>query len=233
MHKFMFRPNTLDRHIYAQVVAQNEYRLPRSLSEDDVVIDVGGHIGSFAYAAHMRGSRNIHVYEAHPENAKMCMTNLNLPGIVVYNKGVWRSDQGDEYTLSHTGFDYTPQGVNTGGGNVLWTENATQTLEAVSLDSILREFEHVHTLKVDAETSEFPILLTSSELHRVSYIVGEFHEVNGLFDAGSIPEHAAIEGYTSFTIEQLAMCLQLFGFVTNFQRFTPTSHIGLFFARRV
>ena len=40
-----FRPGTLDRMIFDGVVALDEYRLPECFELDDVVVDVGAHIG--------------------------------------------------------------------------------------------------------------------------------------------------------------------------------------------
>jgi hypothetical protein len=51
-----FRPGTLDRLIFDSVVAHNEYRLPERFEPPDVVVDVGGHIGTFAYAVARRAS---------------------------------------------------------------------------------------------------------------------------------------------------------------------------------
>src|ERR1051326_1052387 len=44
-----FRHNTLDRAIFNGVVLFNEYQLPARFAPEDIVIDVGAHIGSFAY----------------------------------------------------------------------------------------------------------------------------------------------------------------------------------------
>lgn len=38
------------------VVPQSEYRLPPNLEPEDVIVDVGGHIGVFNYACLTRGA---------------------------------------------------------------------------------------------------------------------------------------------------------------------------------
>ena len=41
-----FRPGTMDRAIFTAVFTENEYRLPPRFAPTDVIVDVGGHIGS-------------------------------------------------------------------------------------------------------------------------------------------------------------------------------------------
>src|SRR4051812_882477 len=59
-HPFVFRPDTQDEGVFHAVNTHNEYRLPQAFRADDVIIDIGMHIGSFCYAALTRGSN--HVY---------------------------------------------------------------------------------------------------------------------------------------------------------------------------
>ena len=53
---FCLRPGTNDEAIYNSVVTQNEYRLPKALQLDAVVVDIGVHIGSFSHLALTRGA---------------------------------------------------------------------------------------------------------------------------------------------------------------------------------
>src|SRR5215217_6544055 len=41
------RPDTMDDAIFREVVQGNEYRLPEKIRDDDIVVDIGAHIGSF------------------------------------------------------------------------------------------------------------------------------------------------------------------------------------------
>src|SRR5580700_1537028 len=67
-HPFVFRPNTHDEGVFHAVNTHNEYRLPETFRADDVIIDIGTHIGSFCYAALVRGSNHVYGFEASPEN---------------------------------------------------------------------------------------------------------------------------------------------------------------------
>ena len=71
-----FRPGTLDRMIFDGVVALDEYRLPERFEPDDVVVDVGGHIGSFAYAVVRRGGK--HVWSIEPDRTNCAFAAEHL-----------------------------------------------------------------------------------------------------------------------------------------------------------
>ena len=71
-----FRPGTLDQSIFDGVVALDEYRLPERFGPDDIVVDVGAHIGSFAYAVVLRGGK--HVWSIEPDRAN-CASAADRP----------------------------------------------------------------------------------------------------------------------------------------------------------
>ena len=55
-HGFRFREGTFDDWVFRSVVEENEYSLPERFEPDDVILDVGMHIGSFCHAAALRGA---------------------------------------------------------------------------------------------------------------------------------------------------------------------------------
>ena len=233
-----FRPGTLDAYIWYNIVERNEYNLPEEFNEDDVIIDIGAHIGAFSYACWQRGAREVHAYEALHDNYKVLVKNTEGTFIVPYNLAVWRSDINYPYVLRHTGSSFLSDGrENTGGGNVFWTEGSSIKIPAIALDTILSTVDKVRLLKLDCESAEWPILFTSTQLHRVEMIIGEYHEVNGVNDKGVIPEHARITGIDSFSIDILKQHLERQGFVVeiysdyyNKDGIITLSHIGKFLA---
>lgn len=52
------RDGTVDLEVWQAMNDRNEYRLGR-LEPTDRVVDIGAHIGAFAFKAHSLGSRNI------------------------------------------------------------------------------------------------------------------------------------------------------------------------------
>src|SRR5262249_10566010 len=154
---------------------------------NDVVVDVGAHIGTFSYIAQIRGSREVYCYEAAEQNFELLQRNLSrLPGIHLFHRAVWRSDGGAVRELVVSGANGPNTGANSVMAGGLVVDFPAQTVsndptsspvKAVPLDEILASFLRVKLLKLDCEGSEFPILLTSRELHKVERIVAEVHEV--------------------------------------------------------
>jgi FkbM family methyltransferase len=233
---FTFRPGTLDEQIYCAVVDWNEYELPDAFRPDDVVLDVGAHIGSFCLAALSRGANRVYAFEAEPANYEIARKHLRPFGeraVLTYG-AVWRSDGRGPKSLGYHYPDPT-QSANSGGGNVVWSEGETQ-IPTIPFDTVLyaatNEGERrVRFLKIDCEGSEFPILLTSNRLGLIDEIAGEFHEFGGDHDEYPMPVPARVEGVSRFTIHELAAKLRADGFTVNWRRNDQTN-IGLFRALR-
>ena len=232
-HSFHFREGTLDERMFQAVSLYNEYRLPDSFEPDDIIVDVGTHIGSFCYAALERGSNCVHGFEADEANFVCATQNLqNFGGrVTLQQKALWRSD-GPATTLRF----FAPRDcANTGGGNVVWNEGE-QEVQAIPFDDAIRAITRdgryrVRLLKIDCEGSEFPILLTSRTLHLIDRIVGEYHEFHGDRDDYPIPAIARVDGFDRFTIDELTTFLRRAGFEVESTRDGETN-MGLFFATR-
>ncbi len=251
-----FRPGTIDRLIFIDVVAVNEYGLPDHFDPADVVIDVGAHIGCFAYAALRRGCRHVWAFEPDREKCRLARADLQAylgtGRLRLSHRAVWRSD-GDDDQLRFDGYQPFPasfagmQGVvNTGNGSVLWGHG--EPVDKMALDAIIDEIVRdragrgrVRLLKLDCEGAEWPILLTSQRLSLIDEIVGEFHELGG--DALEIgegrPQTPLIFSSTRvsrFIIDELTRCLDDAGFdVTHRRHQRPDGALeglGLFFAKR-
>ena len=231
-HPFTFRPGTHDRAVFLSVNQHDEYRLPDTFRPQDVIVDIGTHIGSFCYAALKRGSNNVYGFEAEESNYARASENLRpFDGRVrLRNEAVWRSDE----TVDKLTFTPSTDEANTAGGNV-WSGGAVE-VKAIAFDEVIREAtdggaKRVRMLKVDCEGSEFPILFTSHSLHLVDDIRGEYHEFGGEHDEHVIPEAMKVEGYERFTISELTDVLQRAGFSVTSVRHGD-SNMGLFFATR-
>jgi len=160
--------NTWDNTIFTSCFIENEYEV-ENLKEDDVVIDLGTHIGSFSRLCYIKGSRQIYGYEVDKTNFDVYQQNAK-EGITSYNKAVWRSDI-DVDTIK---FDTNIVDYNTGMGTAFGINGIE--VECVKFDDVLAPFKSIRLVKIDVEGSEYPILYTSKQLHKVKEIVGEFHE---------------------------------------------------------
>jgi hypothetical protein len=74
------------------------------------------------------------------------------------------------------------------------------TASVIDLDSVLRRFDQIHILKLDCEGSEYPILMTCTELHRVEHILGEWHHVNDQWSIESLKRHLEGIGFEVYRI---------------------------------
>lgn len=249
-----FRPGTLDRLIFDSVVAHDEYRLPAHFEPGDVVIDVGAHIGSFAYAVALRGGK--HVWSIEPDGANCALASGHLRSYVdrgyvrLIQAAVWRSDPNDD-ELRFDGYQALPRSypgmegvVNTGGGSVVW--GLGEPVAKIAFDNVVdlatsRGARRVRLVKLDCEGAEWPIVLTSHRLHLIEEIVGEFHELGGpLLEIGEDrPSSARVfdsDRVEGFTIEELARFLRDAGFGVTYSRHVrpdgAVEGLGLFFATR-
>lgn len=241
----LLRPGTFDYNIWCQ--AENEYAtLPVAFGPGEIVLDVGCHTGAVCELAARRGATVIG-FEASWQNYGLAVLNtLALPEVILRYGAVWRSDVATDCRT----FSPSADTGNTGGGSVLfatdedhWAARPSEgeqpapqgtalqkhEVTTIRLDDVLMEFGHVRFLKLDVEGAEFPILLTSHQLGRVSELGGEYHELD---DAGMERLAAAARvGSERYTGELLRRCLHDAGFEDV--AFRPTvSGRGLFFARR-
>ena len=203
-HKFYARPGTSDLEIFTLVVDQNEYNLPPQFQPDDIVIDIGAHIGGFSYASLERGAGKVYAFEAHPKNHEIASKNVERFGARVScrQQAVWRSDQPSQFLYNED----LAGNSNPGGISLLWNDKG-EAVETISLDQILAEASEgfqkpIRLLKIDCEGSEYPILFTSTQLQIVEEICGEYHEVS----AERIPERAKVpgkfEGFDRFALKE-------------------------------
>ncbi len=241
MPQFHFRPGTLDEAIFRDVVGNNEYQLPDEFQADDIIIDIGAHIGSFSYACLIRGALKVYAVEAVKENYELLQANLAQWGNRVESiwAAAWRSDAGEEESRAYSEFSWADGILNTAGASVVF-DVGSYRVPTIAFDKIVGiasegYLRPIRLLKVDAEGSEWPILFTSRYLHLMQEICGEFHEIGGEYDHHALPFQ--IRGYERYTIQELTRFLSQQGFDVRHQRSIQSngvpSHMGLFFAQRI
>jgi len=240
--------------IFNGVVALNEYRLPPRLAAGDIVIDVGAHIGSFAYAVVLRGGEHVCSIEPDPVNCTFAADNLrpyiDKGYVQLMEHAVWRSDPNDD-ELRFDGYHPFPKSfagmegvINTGDGSVIW--GVGEPVAKVAFDDVVdrvtnRGERRVRLLKLDCEGAEWPIVLTSRRLQLIDEIVGEFHELGGPFleigeDRPSKAQVFHSDRVAAFTIDEFVRCLRDAGFYVTYRRHRrpdgALEGLGLFFAKR-
>jgi FkbM family methyltransferase len=236
---FSFRPGTQDAEVFREVVEVNSYGLPDAFRGDEVVVDIGANVGAFAYAALVRGAREVHAFEADRANFECAARNLSPFGdrVRLHHAAVWRSDRRDGVLY----FNFLrADAARSGCGHVLDADQG-QSVRAEPLDDVIRSLtrggRRIDLLKIDCEGAEYPILLTSRLLHRIDRLVGEFHNFASGTPEGhpfcSIPERAKVAGYDRFTDAELIPFLRRRGFDVTVRRHETVPHLlGVFDAAR-
>lgn len=206
----MYRTQT-EKDIWYSIAVMNEYRL-WELAADDVVIDIGAHVGAFSHLAYRKGSRSIYAFEIDPNHVKAGYTNLvgMEDGVLFHHAAVVRGDMHRKRQYHYAG---------------AWNSFAEvgSPVESISLDEILAPHERVRFLKIDCEGCEFPILYTSTLLHKVDEIAGEYHLVDGTpSELKNLPHPISVEALQDFLVAQ--------GFSVEVVRSTDVN--GNFYAKR-
>lgn len=156
-----------DNWIYDKVYVQNEYGV-EDFQKEDIVIDIGAHKGYFAKLCMDKGCKQIHCFEPELQNYECLINNLKdythfQPyNIAVLNK---RGEKNFSVVL----------GKST-GLHSFYQKGIETKVQTIGLDDILINFIKVSLLKIDAEGSEFEILMKSKLLFKVDKIVGEYHD---------------------------------------------------------
>lgn len=174
---------TWDDGIFNEVNAFNCYKLPNHFRSDDVIVDLGAHIGSFAYACVNRGAGRVVCFEPDECNFQKLSENTSrfMSSVSIRNSAVWRSDQ-DVESIGMVQFDRDNSESNTGGGTIM-SGSGSKQVPVVKFDDVISDIGvPIRILKLDVEGSEYPILYTSKNLNMIQQIVMEYH---GLGDVGS------------------------------------------------
>lgn len=231
------RPGTQDEHVFREVLAANEYRLPERFKKTDVIIDVGAHIGITSVCCLFRGAGTVYCYEPDADNFVLLQENLGgHKGAHAIRAAIWRSD----IPVQQISFSGYPGGYNA-CGTVLPGFGVSGLREnipvaAVGLDQAIYKAVgdrgKVRLLKIDCEGSEYPVLYSSRRLHQIEEMVGEIHEL-----VGKYPPSALVPGYESKTnMKGLVQHLRNHGFeVIVSQRNTHDLPVKCydFFAKRI
>lgn len=82
-----------EKDTWMSVCVQDEYQSPR-FKPDELVVDIGSHMGSFAMRAWINGSRRIHCWE--PDEIRWPAWEINLAGcygIELHRENAWPLDR--------------------------------------------------------------------------------------------------------------------------------------------
>ena len=177
MSDFKFRHGTFDASIFNHVYEQNEYEIASLKGKR--VLDIGGHIGSFALKAISRNVDHVVSFEPNQENYDLLFQNLmGFENSEIHRLAITRSDKPVEVR-----FEACDNPVNSGGGCSV--TGLGEVVPSMSLDDAIDKWD-ANVIKIDAEGAEFPALYICTKLDQIETIFGEFHNAVGTVGMGKI-----------------------------------------------
>ena len=171
---------TVDLYMAVSCIIWQQYEHPEyKIDRESVVLDIGGHIGSFALWA-SRSAGKVVVFEPERDNFEALKRNIrNNPAnnITAVNQAV--SAKTGQINLFRNK-------VNSAAHSVLSTSSEAMKVDSISLDDIFKRYEIAtcHFMKMDCEGAEFDIITGASleTLRKIQRISMEYHEGYNLDD---------------------------------------------------
>lgn len=143
------------------------------ISAGDVVVDIGGNIGFFAYWSILKGSKHVHIFEPTLELCKKMSIFLENNPVTIYNEAVWSKNASLLLTTSESSFynsiSYT---------DIPLQKNEAELCKSVVLENWASDNNiKIDFLKIDCEGCEWEILPTMNPefLSSIPKIVLEYH----------------------------------------------------------
>lgn len=178
-------------------LSNNIYPLDQIAFEPgDTVLDLGGHVGIVSiYLAKKYPFIQIYSYEPTPANYEHFLLNLEaneVQNVEVSNKAVTQDGRSLNMIAR---FEINSGGATSNLRDMSLPNHSYFKAESTTLDAIFtdRDIRRCKLLKIDIEGSEHEVLLNSSCLSKVEYLIGEFHINDNLeqkgYSIGSLHEH--------------------------------------------
>lgn len=197
--KLAIREKTFDAYIMWEVFTKKVYeRKGFEIKPNDIVLDIGAHIGTFAvYAAQKARQGAVFAFEPEPENFDFLRKNKiinRLQNLKTYNLGV--NSAGKDFVL------YISRSNTAGHSSFPDTSAEKITVKAITLEEIIKKnkLNRVNYLKMDAEGAEFDIILNTPKfiLKRVDKIVMEYHDFSSEHNHKDIIQYLESCGFEVF-----------------------------------
>ena len=168
------RTNSTDLMAFTHVWLLGEYSKPGfEINENDVVVDIGAHIGLFALLASQFCKRGrIFCYEPVPENFDLMLKNIrenNINNITAFNLAVSQNEQRVKIFLN----------TDQSGHSMFLPSNNFLQANSTTLKKIFDEnnIDRCNFLKLDCEGAEYEIIqsLPDSYFNKIEKMIIEYH----------------------------------------------------------
>jgi FkbM family methyltransferase len=186
MRPFGDTEKNMDLQVIKEIFEENVYHLTvDKLNGSKVVIDLGGHIGTFSLMAAALGAEVI-ALEPNKDNADLLEMNAAWNNfehkIKVIRNAVYPNNSPVEMDN-----DYSDSMVKELAGMATWASKVSQKervetfmASTITLEKIMSDIPEVDFLKIDIEWSEYKIIPTITEdmMKKIKFIAIEFHGVD-------------------------------------------------------
>jgi len=168
------RVKSTDLMALVNVWIKNEYEIDDfSISDNDSIIDIGGHIGLFSLLVSQKSKcTNIYSFEPIKDNFDMLKTNLelnNIKNVFPFNLAVSKNSDRVNLFLSD----------DESAHSIISKESESITVKSISLQKIFDEnkIDTCKLLKLDCEGAEYEIIesLPSEYLDKIQNMAIEYH----------------------------------------------------------
>lgn len=187
--KYIIRPGSADATILNEVWIKKLYT-PKGfeIKENDIVIDVGAHIGIFStFAAFYAKKGLVYSFEPLKENFYLLEKNVKinkLKNIKFFNKGLGKKQKFVKL--------YIFENKASNSTKIFENKNNYVLICLVELKKIIDKInKKINLLKIDCEGCEYEVLfnLPSSYFEKIDKIVLEFHDINKKYNYKTISAH--------------------------------------------
>jgi FkbM family methyltransferase len=216
---FLIREGTNDEHAYNEVFVGDVYRMFGLFNKDDLILDIGSHIGSFARLMYDKfGCRNIMAFEPLPDNFRVLQANIRDTTIKIFNNAVYS----EETDIMFSG-DFQEGNTTITSHHSIYISGPKEIkIHSLKFDDIIED-KLVRFIKMDCEGSEYPILYRSKKLNQIQEIRMEYHN----FDSSEFKANG----------ESLADFLRENGFaitkLESWGNLAGIGEVGYLFAKRI
>lgn len=191
------RRNTYDTPVVTEVLFHRVYAPPGfEVERNDVVLDIGAHIGSFSiYAAGFAHAAAVYSFEPEPSNFEMLCKNVmasRLRNVSPINSALSSCDSERDLNVSR---------YNTGRNSFYFSEmhESRVRVKTMTLASFFQQFtiRKVDFAKIDCEGSEYDILYgcPADILNRIRKIALEVHDLDEKRNGAALAEFLRNTGF--------------------------------------
>ena len=182
----------------------NDYMDEFKIKENDVIVDIGAHIGYFSIHSSINAKKGkVFAFEPYVESFKVLTKNLKInqiENVIPQNLGVTKK--------SGTNFLYLKKNLSI-GNSIYKNANSDDKIdiETISLQDIIKnnDLQKINILKLDCEGAEYQILLNLDNqiLQKIDRIVSEMHPKIENFKIKDVEDFLTMHGFNVKIIHPL------------------------------